>query len=67
LGKFKNYLALGEKNLNDEQNRLLVLSMTIKCAGSLLYIFTIQDVGHGAKSLELHKLWSRRIIEEFFR
>lgn len=24
------------------------------------------DVGHGAKELKLHKLWSRRIIEEFF-
>lgn len=24
------------------------------------------DVGHGAKEIKLHKLWSRRIIEEFF-
>lgn len=25
------------------------------------------DIGHGAKGLELHKKWSRRIIEEFFQ
>lgn len=25
------------------------------------------DIGHGAKTLELHKKWSRRIIEEFYR
>ena len=26
----------------------------------------ILDIGHGAKQLDLHKLWSRRIIEEFY-
>ena len=32
------------------------MSVVLKCA----------DVGHGAKELNLHKLWSRRIIEEFY-
>ncbi|CAD8201045.1 unnamed protein product [Paramecium pentaurelia] len=56
LNKFKNFLALGSDSQQDEQNKLLVLSIAIKCA----------DVGHGAKQLNLHKIWSRRIIEEFF-
>ncbi|CAD8070822.1 unnamed protein product [Paramecium sonneborni] len=56
LNKFKNFLALGCDSQQDEQNKLLVLSIAIKCA----------DVGHGAKQLNLHKIWSRRIIEEFF-
>jgi len=42
--------------MNDDENKLLALSIALKCA----------DVGHGAKTSELHKLWSRRILEEFF-
>eukprot|EP00743_Colponemidia_sp_Colp-15_P004428 GILK01004774.1.p1 GENE.GILK01004774.1~~GILK01004774.1.p1 ORF type:complete len:861 (+),score=104.97 GILK01004774.1:42-2585(+) len=38
-------------------DRLLVLKFAMKCA----------DIGHGAKELRLHKLWSGYIIEEFFR
>ncbi|CAD8109397.1 unnamed protein product [Paramecium sonneborni] len=56
LNKFKNFLALGSDSQKDEQNKLLILSIAIKCA----------DIGHGAKQLNLHKIWSRRIIEEFF-
>ncbi|CAD8189173.1 unnamed protein product [Paramecium octaurelia] len=56
LNKFKNFLALGSDSQSDEQTKLLILSIAIKCA----------DVGHGAKQLNLHKIWSRRIIEEFF-
>ncbi|CAD8200320.1 unnamed protein product [Paramecium pentaurelia] len=56
LNKFKNFLALGSDSQSDEQSKLLILSIAIKCA----------DIGHGAKQLNLHKLWSRRIIEEFF-
>lgn len=57
MNKFKNSaITLAELNYNEEANRHLALSIAIKCA----------DVGHGAKSLPLHKLWSRRIIEEFY-
>ena len=43
---------------------MLIMSIAIKCAG--ISISLKLDVGHGAKELKLHKLWSRRIIEEFF-
>jgi hypothetical protein len=39
------------------KSRLMLLKMGLKCA----------DVGHAAKHLELHKAWSLRIIEEFYR
>ena len=35
----------------------MILKMALKCA----------DVGHAAKALTLHKNWSLRIIEEFYR
>ena len=72
MNKFKNLLALGEFNMDDEPNRQLALSAALKCAGSNFFFQTNQigeyfiDIGHGAKGLELHKKWSRRIIEEFF-
>lgn len=42
--------------MTDESHKLLALSIALKCA----------DVGHGAKELKIHKLWSRRIVEEFY-
>ncbi len=56
LNKFKNLLCLGNFEIAEETNRHFVLTVALKCA----------DVGHGAKELSLHKLWSRRIIEEFY-
>ncbi|CAD8159980.1 unnamed protein product [Paramecium pentaurelia] len=53
MNKFQNYLNVNESPAIDQQ---LIMSIGIKCA----------DVGHGAKELKLHKLWSRRIVEEFF-
>ncbi|CAD8198956.1 unnamed protein product [Paramecium octaurelia] len=53
MNRFQNYLDLSESQVTDKS---LVMSICIKCA----------DVGHGAKQLKMHKLWSRRIIEEFF-
>ncbi|CAD8146396.1 unnamed protein product [Paramecium octaurelia] len=53
MNKFQNYLNVNESPAIDQQ---LIMSIGIKCA----------DVGHGAKELKLHKIWSRRIIEEFF-
>jgi len=73
MNKFKSILALGEVDFKDETNRLLSLSTALKCAGITLsiliklFICFWVDIGHGAKGLELHKKWSRRIIEEFFQ
>ncbi|CAD8072365.1 unnamed protein product [Paramecium primaurelia] len=53
MNRFQNYLELTESQDIDKN---LLMSICIKCA----------DVGHGAKQLKIHKLWSRRIIEEFF-
>ncbi|CAD8165342.1 unnamed protein product [Paramecium pentaurelia] len=53
MNRFQNYLELTETQDIDKH---LLMSICIKCA----------DVGHGAKQLKIHKLWSRRIIEEFF-
>ncbi|CAD8121988.1 unnamed protein product [Paramecium sonneborni] len=53
MNKFQNYLELTE---SQDLDKNLLMSICIKCA----------DVGHGAKQLKMHKLWSRRIIEEFF-
>lgn len=41
--------------LEDPKDRLTIFLFTLKCA----------DLGHCAKSLPLHKEWSRRILEEF--
>ena len=38
------------------EKRLATLSICLKCA----------DIGHGAKELVLHKMWSRRITLEFY-
>eukprot|EP01017_Pseudomicrothorax_dubius_P037686 TRINITY_DN5556_c0_g1_i1.p1 TRINITY_DN5556_c0_g1~~TRINITY_DN5556_c0_g1_i1.p1 ORF type:complete len:196 (+),score=37.55 TRINITY_DN5556_c0_g1_i1:61-648(+) len=54
--KFKSLLALGPVSVEDEVNKLLILSIAIKAA----------DIGHGAKDLRLHKVWSRRVVEEFW-
>eukprot|EP01017_Pseudomicrothorax_dubius_P026992 TRINITY_DN3063_c0_g1_i2.p1 TRINITY_DN3063_c0_g1~~TRINITY_DN3063_c0_g1_i2.p1 ORF type:complete len:707 (+),score=166.15 TRINITY_DN3063_c0_g1_i2:62-2182(+) len=55
--RFKSALAQGNFDPKEETNRMLLLSGAIKCG----------DIGHGAKELGLHKLWSRRVIEEFWR
>eukprot|EP01017_Pseudomicrothorax_dubius_P024788 TRINITY_DN2634_c0_g2_i1.p1 TRINITY_DN2634_c0_g2~~TRINITY_DN2634_c0_g2_i1.p1 ORF type:complete len:737 (+),score=210.26 TRINITY_DN2634_c0_g2_i1:157-2367(+) len=55
--KFKNALAVGELDMKEEPNRLLAMSMAVKCG----------DIAHGAKELGLHKRWFRRAVEEFWR
>ena len=30
------------------------------------FYYRKKDVGHGSKNIQLHKHWSRRIIEEFY-
>jgi hypothetical protein len=44
-------------DMETEANRKLALEMTLKCA----------DIAHGAKALDLHKLWSGLITREFFQ
>ncbi len=34
----------------------MTMKMALKCA----------DVGHAAKTIEVHKLWTHRIVEEFY-
>lgn len=49
--------VIQQKNeIEEESLRFNLMSLMLKAA----------DVGHGAKSLDLHKIWSRRIIEEFY-
>jgi 3',5'-cyclic-nucleotide phosphodiesterase/cAMP-specific phosphodiesterase 4 len=46
-----------DKTLEDEAFKHLALQLTLKCA----------DLGHGAKSIEIHKRWTELITEEFFK
>ena len=55
LKKFESQIETGY-NLGDEQNRQMALAVALKCG----------DVGHSSKTLELHKIWSRRVTEEFW-
>ncbi|CAG9327728.1 unnamed protein product [Blepharisma stoltei] len=56
LNEFKTCVKNGAK-YEDEKFRILALQTTLKCA----------DIGHGSKTLELHKIWSGLITKEFFR
>lgn len=55
LKKFESQIETGY-NLADEQNRQMAMAVALKCG----------DVGHSSKTLELHKIWSRRVTEEFW-
>jgi hypothetical protein len=55
IKKFESAIG-AEFNMNDEQNKHMAMAVAIKCA----------DVGHSAKALDLHKIWSRRVTEEFW-
>jgi len=46
-----------DKTLEDEAFKQLALQITLKCA----------DLGHGAKSVEIHKKWTELITQEFFK
>jgi len=54
LTKFKG--IADQPNYQEEDNRFSAMSIALKCA----------DIAHGAKELQLHKRWSRRIVEEFY-
>ncbi|CAG9329118.1 unnamed protein product [Blepharisma stoltei] len=56
LADFKSMISK-RLNFSDDKFKLLSLQMCIKCA----------DIGHGAKTLDLHKKWSNLITKEFFK
>jgi hypothetical protein len=57
IGTFKSrYLSTHTKDLSCFDEKLSVLKIAIKCA----------DIGHAAKSTELHERWSILVCEEFF-
>eukprot|EP00002_Diphylleia_rotans_P038019 TRINITY_DN8580_c0_g1_i2.p1 TRINITY_DN8580_c0_g1~~TRINITY_DN8580_c0_g1_i2.p1 ORF type:complete len:693 (+),score=111.05 TRINITY_DN8580_c0_g1_i2:123-2201(+) len=54
---FKNKVGGQGLNLDDREDKLLMLKILLKCA----------DIGHSAKRLEVHEKWSARITEEFYQ
>ena len=57
LGQFKaGHGAPQTTNLSKLDERIAVLEIVIKCG----------DIGHAAKSLELHEKWTLLVCEEFF-
>lgn len=56
LTKFKAAVAEEELDMHKENDKNLVFNMVIKAA----------DIGHGAKKIELHKKFSRLVLEEFY-
>lgn len=57
IGNFKTVVAGEQLDTSQPKSRHLLLKMALKCA----------DVGHAAKALPLHKKWTLRVIEEFYR
>jgi hypothetical protein len=55
LGNFRTW-AQANSSLATFDDKVMVLSMGLKCA----------DIGHSAKSVELHIKWTELICEEFF-
>lgn len=56
VGRFKARLNCSEVNLKDAEQRAEILRIITKAS----------DIGHAAKSSELHKKWTNLICEEFF-
>lgn len=57
LGFFRTRaITLNDINMENDEDRLIVLSMGIKCA----------DLGHTAKILPSHRRWTNLIVEELF-
>lgn len=55
ISEFKNQLQQ-KASLEDDKFRILAVQICLKCA----------DIGHGAKTLSLHKNWTAKIQKEFF-
>ena len=57
LSKFRNRAqVLADIAIDRFEDRVLVFSMALKCS----------DIGHSAKSRELHQKWTSLVMEEFF-
>ena len=54
LGKFKS--KANNLNISNAEDKLIILGMGLKCA----------DIGHSAKSTDLHEKWTQLVCEEFF-
>ena len=59
LGKFRSkFLSVNNQaDWEKVDDKLIILKTAIKCA----------DIGHSAKSWDLHHKWSMKVVEEFFR
>lgn len=58
LGRFRaKNINLNQFDGESHENKQIIFSMGLKCA----------DLGHSAKTVELHKKWTALICEEFFR
>lgn len=58
LGRFRaKNINLSKSDGESHENKQIIFSMGLKCA----------DLGHSAKTIELHKKWTALICEEFFR
>jgi len=56
VAEFKERLQK-EYSLEDEKFCTLAVQVLLKCA----------DIAHGAKTLRLHKAWTKKIVNEFFK
>jgi hypothetical protein len=58
LGQFRAKItSSGEQHdLTNNDERLFILKFLLKCS----------DIGHAAKSVDLHEQWSLKVCEEFF-
>ena len=54
LGKFKS--KANNLNISNAEDKLIILGMGLKCS----------DIGHSAKSTDLHEKWTQLVCEEFF-
>ncbi|KAI8900527.1 hypothetical protein BC833DRAFT_581649 [Globomyces pollinis-pini] len=57
LGKFKNKLSTNSINLENKNDKKMVLNIAIKCS----------DVNNLSKPLELSRMWTQLIMDEFFK
>jgi hypothetical protein len=57
LGQFRAKLNSGaDHDLTNSDERMFMLKFLLKCS----------DIGHAAKSVDLHEQWSLKVCEEFF-
>ena len=57
FSKFKTKaIMLGDIKYEKSEDKMIILSMALKCA----------DIGHSAKSREIHQKWTNLVMEEFF-